>query len=233
MLTVGAVEILVADSHGDGGNNRIARFTSDGTYIGEWGETGTARGQFLDPHDLAVDSGGWLFVADRGNYRIRIFDQEGNLLDVWTQCGKPDGLFIDANDVLYVTGANSRPGANTGWEQGIRIGDGRTGWIEAFILSPLPADGAGGWEGVTADNHRNICPAVDGGPSLPACPEVRQPRPGQVPGTGRTVRAAALRAHPGRAGNSPLDFVNGCRRGGFVARRATSASSPGEGSGGQ
>ena len=156
VLVTPAGEVLVADGHGDGGNNRIARFTSDGTFIGEWGETGTARGQFLDPHDLAMDSEGRLFVADRGNYRIQIFDLEGNLLDVWTQFGKPDGLFIDANDMLYVTDALSRPGANTGWEQGIRIGDARTGWVEAFILSPSPPDGAGGWEGVTADIHGNI-----------------------------------------------------------------------------
>ncbi len=63
---------------------------------------------------------------------------------MWTQFGEPDGLFIDANDILYVTDANSRPGSNTGWEQGIRIGDARTGWLEAFILSPSPAGGAGG-----------------------------------------------------------------------------------------
>ncbi len=67
VLVTPAGEILVSDGHGDGGNNRIARFSRDGTCIGEWGETGTARGQFLDPHDLAMDSEGRLFVEDRGN----------------------------------------------------------------------------------------------------------------------------------------------------------------------
>ena len=83
----------------------------------------------------------------------------GSLPDVWIRFGKPDGLFIDANDVLYLTDANSRPGANTGWEQGIRIGDAGTGWVEAIIPSPSPADVAGGWEGVTADIHGDICAA--------------------------------------------------------------------------
>jgi DNA-binding beta-propeller fold protein YncE len=149
-------EIFVADGHGEGGNNRIVKFSSDGSYIMEWGQTGTALGQLLDPHDLAMDSQGRLFVADRGNARIQIFDQVGNLLDVWTQFGKPDGLFIDANDVLYAADANSRAGSHTGWEEGIRIGDARTGWVQAFILSPSPAEGPGGWEGVTADIHGNV-----------------------------------------------------------------------------
>ena len=116
-------EIFVADGHGAGGNNRIVKFSSDGAYIMEWGETGTGYGQFRDPHDLAMDSQGRLFVADRKNFRIQIFDQEGNLLDVWTQFGNPSGLFIDANDVLYVADSESAEGNNTGWEQGIRVGD--------------------------------------------------------------------------------------------------------------
>ena len=149
-------EIFIADGHGDGGNNRIVKFSSEGSYIMEWGETGTAHGQFRDPHDLAMDSQGRLFVADRGNFRIQIFDQEGSFLDVWTQFGNPSGLFIDANDILYVADANSATGANTGWEQGIRIGDARTGWVQSFILSPSPAEGGGGWEGVTADVHGNV-----------------------------------------------------------------------------
>ena len=58
-------DIFVADGHGAGGNNRIVKFSSDGTYLMEWGETGQADGQFRDPHALAMDSQGRLFVGDR------------------------------------------------------------------------------------------------------------------------------------------------------------------------
>src|SRR5690606_10865714 len=70
-------DIFVADGHDEGGNNRIVKFSSDGTYIKEWGTAGQADGEFIDPHALAMDSTGRLFVGDRGNSRIQIFDQEG------------------------------------------------------------------------------------------------------------------------------------------------------------
>ena len=54
------------------------------------------------PHNLAMDSAGRLFVADRGNNRIQVFDQDGKYLLEWRQFGRPSGLFIDKNDMLYV-----------------------------------------------------------------------------------------------------------------------------------
>ena len=172
-------EIFIADGHGDGGNNRIVKFSSEGSYIMEWGETGTAHGQFRDPHDLAMDSQGRLFVADRGNFRIQIFDQEGSFLDVWTQFGNPSGLFIDANDILYVADSESATGANTGWEQGIRIGSARTGL--GAVLHPKPITRRGRW-GMGGRHGRRPWqrvrggdPNVDGRPALTAHSEVRQP----------------------------------------------------------
>ena len=48
---------------------------------------------------------------------------------------------------------------NPGWEQGIRIGDARTGWVKYFILdqggNPNTATGSGP-EFVTADRHGNV-----------------------------------------------------------------------------
>ena len=60
-------DIFVAD--GEGPNNRIVRFSSDGRYLMEWGTTGPEPGQFSTPHDLAIDSQGRVFVGDRGNSR--------------------------------------------------------------------------------------------------------------------------------------------------------------------
>jgi len=151
--------IFVADGHDAGGNNRIVKLAPDGSFINAWGETGTAVGQFRDPHALAMDSQGRLFVADRGNSRIQIFDQEGNHLETWTHFGRPSGLFIDANDVLYAADSESNARRNRGYRRGIYIGSAADGWVTAFIPDPEPdPDNAGtsAAEGVAVDRYGNV-----------------------------------------------------------------------------
>ena len=146
--------IFVADGHDAGGNNRIVKLAADGSFLMAWGETGEADGQFRDPHALAMDSQGRLFVGDRGNSRIQIFDQDGNHLETWTQFGRPSGLFIDGNDVLYAADSESNTQRNPGVQRGIYIGDAATGEVTEFILDPEPDpdnSGTSGAEGVAVD----------------------------------------------------------------------------------
>ncbi|HUF26131.1 MAG TPA: peptidyl-alpha-hydroxyglycine alpha-amidating lyase family protein [Gemmatimonadaceae bacterium] len=152
-------DIFVADGHGAGGNNRIVKFSSDGRFIKEWGGTGEADGQFRDPHALAMDSQGRLFVGDRANNRVQIFDQDGRHIASWTQFSRPSGLFIDRNDVLYATDSESNARRNAGWKRGIYIGSARDGRITAFIPDPEPDpdnSGTSGAEGVAVDALGNI-----------------------------------------------------------------------------
>ena len=132
--------IFVVDSHGPGGTNRLMKYAPDGTYMETIGETGYAPGQFLEPHALAMDSQGRIFVGDRYNNRIQILDTDGNFIAAWTQFGRPSGIYIDENDLIYVADSESGPAPNdftgqrnAGWERGIRIGDARTGWVYHFI----------------------------------------------------------------------------------------------------
>ena len=74
-----------------------------------WGELGYGPKQFRDPHALAMDSQGRIFVGDRYNNRIQIFDQEGEFLAIWTQFGRPSGIYIDDNDIIYVADSESSP----------------------------------------------------------------------------------------------------------------------------
>ena len=60
---------FVSDGHGQG-NNRIVKFSADGTYLMEWGRAGTGAGEFTTPHAIAMDSQGRLFIGDRENSRI-------------------------------------------------------------------------------------------------------------------------------------------------------------------
>jgi NHL repeat-containing protein len=153
-------DIFVADGHDHpDGNHRIVKYSSDGTYITEWGGLGSEDRRFREPHGLAMDSQGRLFVADRYNNRIQIFDQDGNHLESWTQFGRPSGLFIDENDVLYVADSESNTRRNPGWRRGIYIGSARTGWVRAFIPDP-EADpdrsGTSAAEGVAVDALGNV-----------------------------------------------------------------------------
>jgi hypothetical protein len=74
-------DIFVADGHRDSvtaatGNNRIVHFFKDGKFISAFGRKGTGPGEMREPHSIAFDSRGHLFIADRMNNRIEIFDQD-------------------------------------------------------------------------------------------------------------------------------------------------------------
>jgi DNA-binding beta-propeller fold protein YncE len=151
--------VFVSDGHELDSNNRIVKFAADGTYIKEWGGTGSEPGQFLVPHALALDSAGRLFVADRDNNRIQIFDQEGTFLLAWQQFGRPSGIHISADDTLYVSDNQSNEERHPGWPRGIYVGSAKDGKVTAFIPDPEPVpdkSATSGAEGVAADFKGNI-----------------------------------------------------------------------------
>lgn len=151
-------DIFVAEGHSsrEGANARIIKFSPDGTLIKTWGTFGTGPGQFDQPHALAMDSRGRLFVGDRSNNRIEIFDQDGTLLDTWYQFSRPSGIFIDKDDNIYVADSESESVSRNhdGWKRGIRIGSAKDGSVRAFIPDPDEhATGTSAAEGVAVDAH--------------------------------------------------------------------------------
>jgi len=152
-------DIFIADGHSVDTNNRVMKYSSDGTFIKSWGKTGYGPGEFHSLHALAIDLRGRLFVADRGNNRLQIFDQEGNFIAQWTQFGKPSGVFFDEHDNIYVSDSESDDVQNPGWEMGIRIGDAFKGWVHYFIMLPTgdPRETrTNGAEFVAVDKYGNI-----------------------------------------------------------------------------
>ena len=156
-------DVFVADGHGGMSNARIVKFSKDGTFIKTWGRKGSGSGEFDTPHNLAMDSAGRLFVADRGNSRIQIFDQDGRALTEWKQFGRPSGIYIDRNDVLYAADTQSDERTNPGFKRGIRIGSAKDGQVTAFVPDPDP-DGTG--EGVAADADGTIYGSLTGKQAL-------------------------------------------------------------------
>jgi len=141
-------DFFVADGHD---NNRIVKFSADGTFIKAWGTKGTAPGQFDLPHTVAFDSQGRLFVGDRGNHRIQIFDQDGTFIDQWTQFGWPSGIYISPGDTIYVSDYQDK--------LGITIGNAKTGEVTDFVGGTEP-------EGVVVDAMGNVYSGEVGGRML-------------------------------------------------------------------
>jgi streptogramin lyase len=155
-------DIFVGEGHG-AGNNRILKFDKTGKFIKEWGKLGTGPGEFDQPHALAFDSQGRLFVGDRNNNRVQVFDQDGKFITEYRQFSRPSGIFIKG-DTLYVADSESESVSRNhdGWKRGIRWGSIKDGKIQGFIPDPETKTRAEGFsgtsaaEGVAVDNAGNI-----------------------------------------------------------------------------
>jgi streptogramin lyase len=161
-------DIFVAEGHNPAlANSRIVKFDRKGRFLKVIGRMGSGPGEFIEPHGLAMDSAGRLFVADRSNNRIQILDQDGRFIAEWRQFGRPSGVYI-RNDILYVSDSESKDtgpgthGYNPGCERGFRIGSVRDGKVTAFI--PNPEGLTGGSEGVAVDRDGNVYGASRFGP---------------------------------------------------------------------
>jgi DNA-binding beta-propeller fold protein YncE len=120
-----AGNVYVADTD----NHRIQKFDSTGDFLLTWGwgvnlaslgfqictkdcqagVAGDGDGQFEYPFDVAVDSSGYVYVADSANHRIQKFDSGGTYLTQWGGLGTTDGklsspvaLATDGVDDVYV-----------------------------------------------------------------------------------------------------------------------------------
>jgi sugar lactone lactonase YvrE len=161
VITASNGDIFVSEGHGStpGQNARILKFDKTGKFIKTWGKWGNGDGEFDQPHALAFDSLGRLFVGDRNNNRIQIFDQDGKFLDKWYQFSRPSGIYIDKNDILYVADSESKSVSRNhqDWKRGIRIGSVKDGKVIAFIPDPDEnATGTSAAEGVVVDAAGNV-----------------------------------------------------------------------------
>lgn len=101
MATAPNGDVFVTDGYG---NNRIVHYDKHGVFIKSWGQIGVGAGDLSQPHALAMDSNGLLYVCERNNCRVQVFDQSGRSLAQWRNLINPWGIVILPNDEIVVSG---------------------------------------------------------------------------------------------------------------------------------
>ena len=106
---------LVIDGNGnvyvaDCGNDRIQKFSADGTFLLQWGGSGSGDGQMKLPFGIGLDGSGNILLADLMNHRIQTFAGDGTFLAKWGSMGSGDGqlnvpydVAVDAIGHIYVS----------------------------------------------------------------------------------------------------------------------------------
>jgi hypothetical protein len=95
-------------------NNRVQKFTNDGTFLTKWGSAGSGDGEFNHPTGVAVDGDGNVYVGDCENHRVQKFTNDGTFLSKWGSAGSGDGEFncpigihVDGNGNVFVADADN------------------------------------------------------------------------------------------------------------------------------
>jgi DNA-binding beta-propeller fold protein YncE len=150
-------QLYVSDGYG---NSRIHKYTADGTYLMSWGEPGIDAGQFIRPHNIAVDDQDRVYVADRECHRVQVFDADGGFITMFSNIHRPDGMTIGPDGNVYIGELNGMPGVDDAPGLGHRVSIlSREGRLLARIGDPIEGEGPGQFiapHGVAVDSHGDI-----------------------------------------------------------------------------
>ena len=94
----------------DEGNSRVQKLSISGRcFISRFGTAGQGYGQFSNPHGIAIDPEGKVFVADSNNSRIQVFRDDDSFSHSFTCEKQPWRLAFDQKGHLHVifNGCNS------------------------------------------------------------------------------------------------------------------------------
>ncbi|MEX2264806.1 MAG: peptidyl-alpha-hydroxyglycine alpha-amidating lyase family protein [Bryobacteraceae bacterium] len=122
--------ILISDGYG---NARVLEYSAEGKRLREWGTPGTGPGEFRQPHGIAIDKEGVVYVADRNNFRVQRFTMDGKYIGEWNHVGKATSITVTSKGELWV-GTQPQDVAN-GMEQWLVRVDRKTGKVTGSLES--------------------------------------------------------------------------------------------------
>jgi DNA-binding beta-propeller fold protein YncE len=149
--------LYVSDGYG---NSRIHKYTADGRHLLSWGEPGIDSGQFIRPHNIAVDDQDHVYVADRECHRVQVFDADGRFITMWNNIHRPDGMTIGPDGNIYIGELNGIPGVDDAPGLGHRVSIlSREGKLLARFGDPVEGQAPGQFiapHGIAVDSKGDI-----------------------------------------------------------------------------
>ena len=110
-------DVYISDGYG---NSRIHVYSATGEYKFSWGSPGVDPGQFIRPHNIAIDTNDRVYVVDRECHRIQIFDAKGNFITMWNNIHRPDAMVL-WQDHIYIGELNGMSGVDDAPGLGHRV----------------------------------------------------------------------------------------------------------------
>ena len=110
-------DVYISDGYG---NSRIHVYSGSGDYKFSWGEPGIDAGQFIRPHNIAIDDQERVYVVDREAHRVQIFDVEGGFITMWSNIHRPDSMMLWHNHI-YIGELNGMGGVDDAPGLGHRV----------------------------------------------------------------------------------------------------------------
>ena len=89
-------------------------------YKFSWGRPGIDAGQFIRPHNIAVDTNDTVYVVDRESHRIQLFNPQGAYITMWNNIHRPDAMVL-WRDHIYVGELNGMGGVDDAPGLGHRV----------------------------------------------------------------------------------------------------------------
>ena len=149
-------DVYISDGYG---NSRIHVYSSAGEYKFSWGSPGIDPGQFMRPHNIAIDDNERVYVVDRECHRVQLFEPDGTFITMWNNIHRPDAIVL-WQDHVYIGELTSISGLEEAPGLGHRVGVyNLDGELVCRFGAPEEGEGPGQFiapHGIAVDSHGDI-----------------------------------------------------------------------------